>query len=116
MRKAKTLKKANKIMRLIKNIHNDLRELDYELVYKLNYICFINETYRLDDPIGKDVRYLNDNIDCLLSEFIFRFYESEELRPILRLIHVPMEIIKPFENYCPYLYKYYKKTHKEEFK
>ena len=115
MRGAKTLKKSNKILRMIKNIHNDLRKLDYEIIYKLNYVYFVNETYKVEEYPMDNSLYLSDTIDSLLSEFILRFYEAEEIRPILKLIHVPMPIIKEFETYCPYLYKYYKKTHKSEF-
>lgn len=109
---AKTLKKSEKILDMIKSIYSELIEKDYDSIYKLNYICFKTTTFNLEEYVSKNKFTINNNINCLLLEFLLKVYDNKKLKNILKVIHIPNDVISPIRKLHPTFYNYIVKTNR----
>ena len=111
--KAKTLKKSEKILDIIKDIYCELIEKDYDSTYKLNYINFKTMTFNLENYVSKRSVKINNNINCLLLDFLFNIYNNKRLKNILKIIYIPNDIIEPVKRLHPTFYKFVVKNNKD---
>ena len=102
---SKTLSKVNNILKIIKNVHEELQSKDYNKVYRVKKVNFIKLT--IDITEGKEsTNVIKENIDDLLLDLLINLYYNKLSKGILELLNIPKDLLDMLKIVAPSLCKY----------